>query len=127
MPNLKPGDRIDCKVKDNAIVSPYRGFDEIKTFEIVAVGDYGYYIYIPYFYFMKDTLIADERRCKNLRIDPRFLNEHILHIQESMVLKVVSTMDGMRCKNCDEFYQYAEANQEDGTLLCYSCRLTPYR
>lgn len=31
--------------------------------------------------------------------------------------------DGCHCKKCKEFYPYAEPNQEDGTLICYSCRM----
>ena len=34
--------------------------------------------------------------------------------------------DGMYCRKCQNFYQYAEPNQPDGTLLCYSCRSNPY-
>ena len=30
--------------------------------------------------------------------------------------------DGMNCNKCRNFYQYAESNQPDGTLICYSCR-----
>lgn len=30
--------------------------------------------------------------------------------------------DGCNCKKCKEFYPYAEPNQDDGTLVCYSCR-----
>lgn len=30
--------------------------------------------------------------------------------------------DGETCKKCLEFYPFAEPNQEDGTLVCYSCR-----
>lgn len=30
--------------------------------------------------------------------------------------------DGCHCKKCKEFFPYAEANQEDGTLVCYTCR-----
>jgi len=30
--------------------------------------------------------------------------------------------DGCDCKKCKEFYPYAEPNQDDGTLICYSCR-----
>ena len=30
--------------------------------------------------------------------------------------------DGETCKKCKEFYPFAEPNQEDGTLVCYSCR-----
>lgn len=34
--------------------------------------------------------------------------------------------DGMFCRKCQSFYQFAEPNQPDGTLLCYSCRSNPY-
>ncbi len=30
--------------------------------------------------------------------------------------------DGMFCKRCQVFYQYAESNQDDGSMICYSCR-----
>lgn len=30
--------------------------------------------------------------------------------------------DGMYCKKCQVFYEYSESNQEDGTMICYSCR-----
>jgi hypothetical protein len=31
--------------------------------------------------------------------------------------------DGCTCKKCQEFFPYAEPNQEDGTLVCYGCRM----
>ncbi len=31
-------------------------------------------------------------------------------------------LDGMFCKKCKSFYDFAESNQEDGFLLCFSCR-----
>lgn len=31
--------------------------------------------------------------------------------------------DGCFCKKCKEFYPYAEPNQQDGTLVCYGCKL----
>lgn len=34
--------------------------------------------------------------------------------------------DGMYCRKCRTFYHFAEPNQSDGTLLCYSCRNNPY-
>jgi hypothetical protein len=34
--------------------------------------------------------------------------------------------DGMFCRKCQTFQQYAEPNQEDGSFLCYSCRSNPY-
>jgi len=35
-------------------------------------------------------------------------------------------LDGMFCRKCKSFYKYAEGNQPDGSLLCYSCRSSPY-
>jgi hypothetical protein len=35
--------------------------------------------------------------------------------------------DGMLCKKCSVFFEFAEPNQEDGSLICYSCRNNPYR
>jgi len=35
-------------------------------------------------------------------------------------------LDGMYCRRCQSFYEFAESNQDDGTLLCYSCRQNPY-
>lgn len=37
-----------------------------------------------------------------------------------------SSQDGMKCKHCNDFYSFAEPNQDDGTLICYSCRQNPY-
>ena len=34
--------------------------------------------------------------------------------------------DGMFCCKCRLFYKYAEPNQPDGTLMCFSCRSNPY-
>jgi hypothetical protein len=31
--------------------------------------------------------------------------------------------DGCSCRKCKEYYQYAEPNQDDGTLICYGCRM----
>lgn len=41
-------------------------------------------------------------------------------------LKRKNYPDGMFCRKCRSFYKYAEPNQPDGTLLCYSCRNNPY-
>lgn len=127
MAKLKPGDRVDCHVREATIVSPYKGYDEIRTFEIVAVDKYGYYLYVPPYYTLKSTSKADKNRCKQLGIDKRFLDADIIFIQENLISKVVSELDGMTCTKCGEFYAMSSPNQDDGTLICYSCRFNPYR
>lgn len=37
------------------------------------------------------------------------------------------SFDGMFCKRCQNFYEFAESNQKDGSLICYGCRNNPYR
>jgi hypothetical protein len=49
-----------------------------------------------------------------------FLAGVVLH--EGIGLDLV----GMFCRKCKTFYKYAEGNQPDGSLLCYSCRSNPY-
>lgn len=29
---------------------------------------------------------------------------------------------GLSCKKCHVYYEFADSNQDDGTLICYSCR-----
>jgi hypothetical protein len=127
MTKLKPGDRVDCRVKASTIVSPYKNYDEVKTFEIVAIDNHGYYLYVPHYYSLKNTSIANGYQCKALGIDKKFLDENIVYIQGNMIAHVHEKMDGISCKICREFFRYAEANQEDGSLICYSCRQNPYR
>ncbi len=35
--------------------------------------------------------------------------------------------DGMLCEKCKTFYEFAEPNQDNGSMICYSCRNNPYR
>lgn len=35
--------------------------------------------------------------------------------------------DGMTCKKCQAFYEFAEPNQDDGSMICYTCRHSPYK
>jgi len=34
--------------------------------------------------------------------------------------------DGMLCNKCKSFYKFAEPNQSDGSMICYSCKNNPY-
>ena len=124
MTRLHPGDRVDVRVKSATIVSPYKNYDEIKTFEIVCRDDHGYYLYVPQYYSLKDSIVADKYVCKRLRIDLKFLDENIIHIQENMVANV-HELDGMKCSKCNDFCPFAEPNQENDTLICWNCRQYP--
>lgn len=127
MTQLKAGDRVDCRINFATIVSPYKEYDEVRTFEIVAVDAHGYYLYVPHYVILKDSIVADKSRCRHLGIDKKFLDEHIVYINTSCVARVVYILEGMSCACCQDFYPMAEANQPNGTLLCFSCRQNPWR
>lgn len=122
---LKPGDRVNCRLKGIEIVSANHDYDETKAFEIVAVGEYGYYLFVPVYYTVKDTVPIDKYRLNKLMIDDRFLGEDMVYIGEDMVYQVVQQLDGLNCSSCREFFPMAIANQEDDTLVCYTCRQDP--
>jgi hypothetical protein len=128
MAKLKPGDRVDCRIKSYAIVSPYDpDYDEVKTFEIVSKDKTGYHLYIPGYLFLKNTVEADSYLCRKLQIHHKFLGEQILYVKEGMILKVNTILDGCVCIQCQDFYYWAEPNQWDSTFICWSCRKNPYR
>lgn len=123
---LNPGDRVNCRIKEGLIVGSYSEHDEIKTFEVLASGEYGYYLFVPVYYAIKNTITIDKRTLRKHSIDARFLDEEMIHVHENMICEVTQQIDGMSCVICKEFVPMAEANQEDGTLICYCCRQNPY-
>ncbi len=126
MVSLRPGDRISVRLKSGTIVSPQEAYDESRVFEVVSNDNYGFYLFIPHYIHITGTTTADAARCRRLNINSRFLNEKIVYIMESMVCGIVSEADGAVCSQCGEFSDYASANQEDDTFVCWSCRMYPF-
>lgn len=128
MTKLKPGDCVNCLIQFNTIVGPYNtDYDEVRTFEIVSRDETGYYLYVPSYTYIKESIKADQYLCRKLSIDKKFIDVQIIYIQEGMIHKIKSILDGCVCTICLEFYSYAVPNQEDGSLICWSCRSNIYR
>lgn len=123
---LSPGDRVEIRVSQFIIVKPYDSYDEILTLEIVATDGEGCYLFVPVYNNVKGTVLADSSRCKRYHISHKFLNENIIYIDESMIYRISSYLDGINCTVCKEFFPMAASNQEDGSMICYTCRLNPY-
>ena len=123
---LRPGDIVACAISSGAIVSAYSEYDEMRSFAIVAVHSGGYYLFVPHYIFLKDTINADQYRCKSFGIDKRYLNENIVLIQENMIAAIEQQTYGLHCKQCNELCCFAEQNQADGSFICYGCRQNRY-
>lgn len=127
MTKLKPGDRVNCRLKNAFIVSPYQGdYDEIHTFEIIGTDKFGYYLYVPSYFNLKGSTALDEYACSYLLINRKFIGEQTFYIQESMIAQIQSKMDGCYCVGCGEFYHMAQPNRVDNSLICWSCREYPF-
>jgi hypothetical protein len=128
MVKLKPGDRISCRLKEGTIVSPYcSDFDDIKTFDIIANDKVGYYLFIPPYLYLKEAEKVDSFLLKKLELHKKYLGDFIAYINENLVYKIISQMDGCCCARCADFSYKAAPNQEDGSFLCYLCLTDPYR
>jgi hypothetical protein len=126
---LKAGDRVSCKLKQSVIVSPYDSYDDIRIFEIIGV-DFnmeGYYLFVPSYIFLKNSAKIDNYNFKKLNINSKYIDEEYVFITEKLVCEVSFILKGASCKKCQIYSEYAEPNQDDGTLICYSCRANPYR
>jgi hypothetical protein len=123
---LAIGDQVVCHLKDNSIISIYEGaFDLEFIFDIIAAYDDSYIIYIPYDMFVKDSIYINKTNYKLFNLDKKFIDSYVCRISEHKIARVHNKLDGMCCCKCKQFYSMATANQEDKTLICWSCGKYP--
>jgi hypothetical protein len=127
MARLKAGDRVSCKLKESNVSNPYDSFDDIKTFEIISVDHNcnGYYLYIPPYVFVKDSKKVDNYNYRKFGINPKYIGDDYIFIEEKMVYQVSFVLEGACCSRCQEFSDYVQDAKED--WLCWSCVAYPYR
>jgi len=126
MTKLKPGDKISLKINGSKVVSPNSEYTEIRTFDIIGVDYDKYYLFVPDYMVISETIKIDRFNFKNYKIDPKFIGENALYIPENRIFKIISSLDGMFCDYCKDFYNYSVPNEGD-KFVCWSCKNHPYR
>lgn len=119
---LKAGDKVICRIKSGKVISSYSDFDEEREFEVIAALSTGYYLFVPDYYPIYDSFEITSRHIQNLNIDKKFTYFAMIYITLADIVKVSRVLDGLCCNTCNEFYKFAESNQEDGSLKCWNCR-----
>jgi len=133
MITLHLGDTIYCKIRGNTVVPvSYDKCDAKIPFELIGISPEGFYILlVPKYYSIKHSWKIERSHAEDCDIDIEFLGKKALAIPKEKIAKVdVRTpinQDGTICVKCGRFYYMAEANQDDGTLICYTCRTNPIR
>lgn len=125
MVDLKIGDKIVCKIKGSRIVPSDEEYDETHVFEVISSNYQGWHIYVPPYVAIKDTITISERNYASLGINKKFIGWDCIFITSYFVVRVHDIIDGMICSKCNEYYAMSQPNQEDGTLICFSCRRYP--
>jgi hypothetical protein len=122
------GDKIVCHIKNNKIVNIYEEVWDInKVFEIIAVYDNGYCIYVPISFYLEEVFELTISNHRKFNANKKFIGSKVVKIDDHRIFAIHSKIDGMCCNRCEEFYQMAEPNCEDGTMLCWLCRAYKYR
>lgn len=117
------GDTVSCRLYGSEVVSCYAAsYDNEKHFEVIQCDSQGYYIRIPNYMFITDSVKVDSYNYKNFALDKRYIGDSILYITNMKIRKIVSKLDGKTCEKCLEFFPKAEGNQPDGTMICWVCR-----
>ena len=129
---IYPGDIVYCRVKGNTIVPLSHKWDGEIPFEIIGISPDNFCIlFIPKYYNIRHSWKIDQSHMTDCNIANKFKGKKAVAIPISKVYKIIRNtpikQDGIICIKCKKFYYMAEANQEDGTLICYSCRTNPYR
>lgn len=123
MATLTLGDSVVCRLRDNAIISVYENeADEEIIFDIIAVYDDSYIIYIPSDRYIVDSIYITKSNYKLFNLEKKFIDCYVCRITEHKVFRVHSKLDGMACCKCKQFYQMAVATQDDNTLICWNCK-----
>lgn len=128
MVKLKPGDHVDCHIRDNEIISPYTlEYDSTVTFNIIAVTDWGCHLYIPNYICIKFSTTIDKSYCKKWDINMKYVGEQTYYINSSLIYKISFVLDGATCSRCGEFHYQAAVDKCTGIFTCYLCTFNPFR
>lgn len=128
------GDHVVCKLRSGSLAARHEKSDDRITLTIAGrimldENTWEYVAYVPQYEagLIKSVFKIRPELAKRYGMHPKYVGESGVTLRKNNIIRISHRSDGMQCCKCDEFYDKAEPNQEDGTLICYSCRQNPYR
>lgn len=128
MVDFLPGDQVICLIRAKAIVNASDlEYDLKAVFDVLTTYAEGLILYVSSDLQLDDCMFLNAYNCERFGLDKKFLGSLAYYITEYKVYEVYQQIDGLCCVKCKDFFPMAEANQSNGSLLCYSCRQNPWR
>lgn len=128
------GDHVVCKTRDGVLVARHERSDAKLTLTVIGrqLIDDGVWEYVAYVPEYESGTVSSCFRIRpqfaeNFGIQKKYVGELGLTFRRNNVMRLSYRADGLSCSKCEEFFRMAVGNQEDGTLICYSCKQNPYR
>lgn len=122
---LGPGDQVICLLKGNEIVSVYEEeWDKKLIFDIIAIYDVGYLIYIPQDMVIKNSFTITKYNNKEYKVKSVFIGSSVNYITEHNITDIYSKLDGILCTKCGVFCKYAQIKESEA-FVCFTCRNYP--
>lgn len=102
----------------------YLHFPQLEV-EILALHEELWYVVEVPNSVTEDVLILDEKKLEKWSLPPSRLHKPVAVLTEKAVggrRPFNPYLNPLSCKCCQEFFPYAQPNQSDGGLVCWSCR-----
>ena len=118
------GDIVSVKIYEQelALAAGYV-CDYKHDFEIIGIKNEEYILYVPSFLYLKGAVyVYGDRDLQRHGLPRKYDESYIHYISDAYIVSLFKKVDGMKCKDCQEFYEMSAPNQADGTLICYNCR-----
>lgn len=108
------------------------GFEQLPIYFVEVVQTFfntEYYLVLLPQHLKDDYMfVLDEDELDRLKVDKKHLNKIALMLKSCSIgyrLSIDPYTNAIACKICKERYPYAEPNQPNNTMICWSCRNDP--
>jgi len=125
--SAKVGDTLMIMADSYGNITDRDGMRKTFRLDVIAKTKHGYAVYVPKHILIPHAQKLTKAMKKKFGADECYIDCDIVVVGPDSISDIIVRTDGKNCTHCSKFYQYAAANQIDGTFICYSCRESPYR
>jgi hypothetical protein len=128
-------DIVTCRLREGFVTSKDdKYYDDTITLKIIGAKYQPFevdefIVYVPDYELarLQTGARVNSYLSKEFCIESKFLGDYMTFIRPRHIVNVAHKADGKFCENCDEFFEMAGSNRENGVFICHSCSENPWR